>query len=111
MIRWRDLTLDRKRCSLAGAGTVVRLTRREYQIVEALICGAPKTTAELFDLIYRDDENGGPLSGVAVIGVYLCNVRRKLSPLGLVLGRSRETFCGRKRYWLEPGRVDVREAA
>ena len=43
------------------------------------------TPAQLFNAIYADDPNGGPLTGRKAVQVQRINLNRKLSPLDLYI--------------------------
>jgi len=54
----------------------------------------------LFDLLYDDREDGGPLSGRELISVLLWQIKSRLARIGLELHA--DGPYGRRRYWAEP---------
>lgn len=36
----------------------------------------------IFDRMYKDDEDGGPLTATKIISVYVCSLNKKLPPFG-----------------------------
>ena len=66
-------------------------------------CGA--TPAQLFQSIYADDPNGGPLAGRKVMQVQRVNLNKKLAPLGLRITSAGSGYRDRAyelTLWLRP---------
>ena len=53
------------------------------------------TSEQLFDDVYRNDINGGPLTGVKILAVHVCAINKRLKPHGI---RIRHTQVGRGGY-------------
>jgi hypothetical protein len=66
------------------------------------------TPAQLFDAIYADDPNGGPLTGRKCVQCQRVNLNRKLAPLGLRItsaGRGSTERTYTLSIWLRPPRT------
>lgn len=49
----------------------------------------------LFDHVYSDDPDGGPLTGMKILAVHICGMNKKLKPFGF---RIRSLTVGRGGY-------------
>lgn len=91
--------------SALSAATDLRPVER--RVVEALAQVYPKglTRRQLADRVYANDPTGGPLSAERCIDVHLHYVRKKLSPLGWMAGRT-----GNRAGYLRLQRADHQPA-
>ena len=98
------------RCKRAGLGIVVNeirhsVTRNGVEVflspqlfeIFSIISRAKfgVTPAHLFNLVYADDPNGGPLSGRKAVQVQRVNLNKKLAPLGLHIASAGSGFRDR----------------
>lgn len=109
MIRFGTVTIDRKRKVISNGmrqhqfgdcnnGNHAFAT---FELLQHLLLAGGKTSRELFDLIYGNDPNGGPLGWWTVINVLICQRLQKtgiLEKLGMDLRA--EKCNGLKRYWV-----------
>ena len=102
MIRWQGVTIDRSKRTIAHDGDAIHLSGLRFQLACALLLGGPMCREALFDLLYDDDDEGGPLSGLNIIDVLFCQIKPKLASLGLKLCADGERYWWHKRYWAEP---------
>jgi hypothetical protein len=101
LIRWRDVVVDRSRRMIGHRGEFVRFAGRgAFRFVETLVLAEPRTRAELFEIVYRDAEDGGPLEGVKLIDLMLHNYRPRLARIGLCIRK--EKSARGMLYWVEP---------
>jgi hypothetical protein len=102
MIRFRGIRIDRYRCSIAHGGAEILFSRhtRKFDLACALLLAGPKTKAELFDLIYGNSPDGGPLGHVRTIDVMICMLKKQFTAIGINL-RFDGFYCGRM-YFAEP---------
>lgn len=49
----------------------------------------------LFDRVYGDDPNGGPLTGMKILAVHICKMNKDMKPFGLCI---RSLTVGRGGY-------------
>lgn len=79
-IRFRQWEIDPEARSLTAAGKPVRLTRLEYNIVEALACRPKKvfTKRELYETAWNED----CFIEEKAINVHISNIRSKLKASG-----------------------------
>jgi two-component system, cell cycle response regulator CtrA len=72
-----DIAINLDRKSVVAAGVELDLTRKEYQILEALFLkkGSPVSKEMLLSCLYRQADE--PVS--KIIDVYVCNLRKKIS--------------------------------
>lgn len=77
---------------------------RKFDVFCRLSLGEPATYQELFDDLFGDDPEGGPLEGTKYMMVVLCQLQRKvIDPLGLTVYR--EHCCrdrGYRQVWIAP---------
>ena len=99
MIRWRDIIIDRPRRMIYRNGVVIEFPPAQFQLACALILAGPMTKGALFDLLYDDREDGGPVGNI--IAVLFCQIRPKLARLDLKLCADGERYWWHKRYWAE----------
>ena len=100
MIRWRGITIDRSKRTIARDGNAIHLSGLRFRLASALLLGGPMSKEILFDLLYDDREDGGPLGGIALISVLLSQNKFRLARIGLELHTDGPN--GRRRYWAEP---------
>jgi hypothetical protein len=108
MIRWGDITIDRRRRFVGRGGAGFVFSPVAFGIVEALICAGPRTARELASLVYRNRTDGGPLFFDDAVRVRMSMMKAPLACIGLTIVR--HTACGRSKYSIEPA-VHVQEAA
>jgi hypothetical protein len=109
MIRFRGIRIDRYRCSIAHGGAEILFSgfhkpSRRFDLACILLLAGPKTKFELFDMIYGDDPDGGPLEYTRVIDVMICQLKKQFTAIGIDV-RSDGLHTGR-RYFAEPMRID-----
>jgi hypothetical protein len=115
MIRFRGIRIDRYRCSIAHGGAEILfsgapqyryrgLPSLRFRLACVLLLAGPKTKFELFDMIYGDDHDGGPLEYTRVIDVMICQLKKQFTAIGIDV-RSDGLHTGR-RYFAEPMRID-----
>ena len=78
------VTVDRLRLLVSRNGNEARLTLQLLSLlllIASAKCGT--TPTRLFDAIYADDSDGGPLTGRKAMQVQRVNLNRRLAPLGL----------------------------
>lgn len=66
-------------------------------------CGA--TPAQIFDALYANSIDGGPVTGRKAVQVQRCNLNRKLAPLGLRIKSAGSGYRDRAyelTIWLRP---------
>lgn len=108
MIRFDNVTIDsRYGGSVTHAGVTKnwrdpvrkdRERRVSFRLVQHLLLAGGKTTRELFDMIYSDCPDGGPLHGHEIIQVVMCRLGPDLEALKLRLRSAKDS--GLTRYWL-----------
>jgi hypothetical protein len=78
------VTVNRTRQSVSRNGTEVLLSPQLFSILLLIANARDGTTpARLFDAIYADSRNGGPLTGRKAMQVQRVNLNRRLAPLAL----------------------------
>jgi len=78
------IVANRIRHSVSREGGEVFLPRQLFEIFLQVAAAKFGTTPErLFNLIYADDVNGGPITGRKAMCVQRVNLNRKLAPLHL----------------------------
>jgi hypothetical protein len=110
MIRHNGITLDRKNQTIYHRGRKRVLHQINpggfrpvaYKLWEALILG-PLDRATLFDRMYGEREDGGPLDGIKIVDIRISQWKYAFKLLGLQIVR--EKRCGVKYYRLVP--IDV----
>jgi hypothetical protein len=102
MIRFQDITIDRSKRTIARNGVTMRFTPLFFRFACVLLLAGPMTKPALFDLLYDDREDGGPLGGLKMIDVLLCQIKPKLAALSLTLCSDGERYWWHKRYWAAP---------
>lgn len=85
MIRWGDVRIDRQKRTIARGDVTIAFSPKQFQLACALILDRPNVKTALFDILYAEDEDGGPLGGIRSLDVFLCYLRRGLAPLGIEL--------------------------
>jgi DNA-binding response OmpR family regulator len=109
MIRHNGITIDTKRRCVERGGRTCHFPPLRFRLMHALLLAGPKTGKELAALLYRDNDDGGPVTWQRCIDVHLYNLKNSIAALGLELHREGpHTFT---RYWLAPSAVDARVAA
>jgi DNA-binding response OmpR family regulator len=111
MIRWQGITIDRRRRAITHNGDSIYLSPHFFRLACALLLAGPMTKPNLFDLVYDEVEDGGPLSGVKIIDVMVCQIKPKLGAVGLKMCTDGERNWWNKRYWAEPILAEALEAA
>lgn len=104
-----DVLFDEAHRYVVHSGSVVMLTPREAEVFARLLKSAPLVVAaeSIFAAIYAGRVDGGP--EYKNIDIFVCRLRRKLKPLGLVI----ETIWG-TGYRLtiaDPAQADAIKAA
>lgn len=81
-------------------------TCRKRQIVMAIHKAGARglTSEELFEAVYKDDEDGGPETGVKIIATHIFGINRKLKPHGVHVRHTQPGGRGARAgtYVLEP---------
>lgn len=81
----------------------IRLTEQQGGIMAALLANYGKFVqrSHLFEALWGDDEDGGPLEGEKVIEVHLCQMRRELRAAGVDFEKKSVQECGgsKMRLW------------
>jgi hypothetical protein len=125
MIRWRGITIDRYRCSIAHGGAEILfsgapqyryrgLPSLRFRLACALLLAGPKTKLQLFDLLYGADIDGGPLEDRGVIDVMICRVKKEFARIGIDLRSESARGHNGRMYFAEPfaiGEAHYLEAA
>lgn len=80
LLTFGDLTLDLASYELSCAGGLIRLTNKEYQIIELLMSNPTMliSTERIMDKVWGYESN----AEMNVVWVYISNLRKKLSRLG-----------------------------
>ncbi|MBR3533251.1 MAG: response regulator transcription factor [Clostridiales bacterium] len=80
VLRFGNITLDRTSCELKGPAGQVKLSGKEYQMLELLMLnpGMPISGDRLFDKIWGPDSD----SDVSVVWTFLSYLRKKLEKTG-----------------------------
>ena len=100
MIRWQGIAIDRSKRMIAHDGDAIHLSGLRFRLASALLLGGPMSKETLFDLLYDDREDGGPLGGRELISVLLSQIKSRLARIGLELHA--DGPYGRRLYWAEP---------
>ena len=100
MIHFQGIAIDRLKRTIAHDGNAIHLSGLRFRLVSALLLGGPISKETLFDLLYDDREDGGPLSGRELISVLLSQIKSRLARIGLELHADGSYHC--RRYWAEP---------
>lgn len=106
MIRFDGITIDRKRHTIARIGIAMQFVPRRnrpshiFYLACTLLLAGPKTKKELFDMLYHDDPEGGPLDP-KIINVLLHQIKRRFTPLGIEVRREGTTYTF-MRYFAVP---------
>jgi len=100
MIRWHDIIIDRPRRMIYRNGVVIEFPPAQFQLACALILAGPMTKGALFDLLYDDREDGGPVGNTIDVG--FCQLKPRFARLGLMLCANGQPYWWHKRYWAEP---------
>lgn len=98
MIRFDGITIDRRRRAITRDGSTIFLPPVMFRFACALLLAKPKTASELFALVYRDREDGGPLDARASVQVRLHLLRPKLAALGIEVKAERTSQQEWKQY-------------
>jgi hypothetical protein len=103
MIRWNGLEIDRKRRTVRRGETIVQMyvnrrTCLKFNVLCALMLAGPVSASRIFDLLYENDEDGGPLSGHHIITTCMCQLRPVYTALSLKLCKDGTHY---KYYWLD----------
>lgn len=91
VIRYNGITIDREKRTVSHnkkSYTFSCVRRRKvdvtFRLLLHLVCGPGLSVTELFNLIYADDPDGGPLEGPHILLVNLNQLeKRVLAPLDL----------------------------
>ena len=80
VLRFGNITLDRTSCELKGPAGQVKLSGKEYQMLELLMLnpGMPISGDRLFDKVWGPDSD----SDVSVVWTFLSYLRKKLEKTG-----------------------------
>lgn len=104
MIRFDGITINRhpRRRYIAHGGAEIHFAPRRYafkfKLACALLLAGPKTKRELFDLLYRDDPDGGPLDP-KIIDVMIFHLKPRFASIGIEI-RCEGAYP--KRYFAAP---------
>ena len=104
-----SITANTGRHSVTRDGVEVFLSPQLFEIflrIGLSKCGA--TPAQLFQSIYADDPNGGPLTGRKAMCVQRVNLNKKLAPTGLRIISAGSGYRDRPytlSLWLRPIRA------
>ncbi len=81
LIEFGDLAVDHDRVVRVRGDVEGYLTRSEATIMTALVAarGRCVSKTKVFEALYGDDIDGGPLVGEKIIDVFLCKLRRRLA--------------------------------
>ena len=109
MIRHNGITINRKWQRVEHRGKARRFGVGKFRLLCALLLAGPKNTDELFAIVYRDDPDGGPLSGKEIIDQQVYWLKEQVRDIGLEVRSSR--FLSRVTYWVAPSAVDARSEA
>lgn len=81
----------------------IRMSVQQGTIMAALLSNYGKFVqrSHLFEALWGDDEEGGPLEGEKVIEVHLCQIRRELRAAGVDFDKKSVQECGgsKMRLW------------
>jgi hypothetical protein len=100
MIRYRGVEIDRKNRTISNRGVTIKFGKYSFELLSALLLAIPKTKYEITDIVYRNNVDGGPLSGAETIEVLMCQRRSDIKRLNLAMLRSGPV--GFRHYSLEP---------
>lgn len=101
MIRFDGVEIDRANKIVRHAGKEMRFRRQEsWKLVCALLLSNGLTAEELFEHIYGDREDGGPIRHYKQIQKMLCLLREKAGSAHLRVHKFKTT--GKTRYILVP---------
>jgi hypothetical protein len=106
MIRFNGIAVYRRTRTILHAGQHLRLPPMMFRLACTLLLARPKTAVELFDLVYADDPEGGPLH-MGTIRVTLRHLEPRLAAIGIELRREGSP----RRYSATPAKLEVRRAA
>jgi hypothetical protein len=109
MIRHNGITIDRKWQRVEHRGKERRFGWAKFKVLCALLMAGPKNADELFAIVYRDDPDGGPLTGREVIDTHVWWLKEHIRDIGLELRSVRRN--GRVIYWVAPAAAARQEAA
>jgi hypothetical protein len=89
MIRWNGFEIDRKNLTIRRDDRIIRFNRRngrshKFDLLCHMMLGGPQTYVELFDRLYSDDPDGGPLD-LHVTCIHAHQLRAKLNILGVAV--------------------------
>lgn len=104
MIRYRGITIDRETMTIRHAGHTAQFVRPDqrvkFGIMKLLILSNGIGAKKLFDLIYGDDPDGGPLEGPHVMHIKFKQWAATFAVLNLQLVNKKA--AGIVRYELVP---------
>jgi DNA-binding response OmpR family regulator len=84
--------------AVLGKGNIAKLTTLEWEVFKTLWKAAgPIPTERLFNILYGDREDGGPLDRNSV-ALQVCKMRKKLHRVGLEVRSMRDIG-----YWIPRG--------
>ncbi len=93
MIRFNDIEIDRKTKSISRNGVRVfwgdqcapsRTCGVSFRIAQHLLLSGGMSLGEMFDRVYEDHDEGGPLTGPKQVAVMMCqSVGPRLQGMGL----------------------------
>jgi DNA-binding response OmpR family regulator len=90
--------LSARYCIVACEGRGVQLTRLQFWIISLLAShGGIVSNREIFEMLYGEDEDGGPENWTAVVAEFIRRVRVKLAVLPRITIRNAHG----RGYWLE----------
>jgi len=107
MIRFGNITIDANNLLISNGArnhqwpTMLKNGRPMtvlFRLTKHLLLSGGMSRYELFDLLHKDDPEGGPLYGPHIIDIYLNQVRSKWDKLGLTLHKNK--VASEMRYWL-----------
>lgn len=81
----QDILLDPARYTITNEKGSVKVGRRRFRILEALIGKMGKSLNALCDTVYADDPNGGPGNPEVTVRTQVHYLRVALKPLGLTV--------------------------
>lgn len=87
------VSINHDRRSISRNGIEVILTPQQFKVFDYLATSKHGVSAErLFDFLYADDPDGGPLRGRKVMHVLRVNINHKLEQLGICISSTRKTW-------------------
>ncbi|WP_420140992.1 hypothetical protein [Sphingomonas sp.] len=76
-LRWRDYEVGVVR---DPTGKGVRLSRQQMEVLSIFVLRRALTIAELIEILYSDDPEGGPLAPRVVVSQVIAQINRAIRP-------------------------------